>query len=217
MGHYSTTKVLFEAGADPNPPTRLFRNIWDSNELKRMVKHLENYVDLECLPRSVWNQAATRSPLTSVLIQAAAQFTSMEEMSNAEALYRRVLEMREKSIGVEHPQTFCSVKDLARVLQHQGKYEAAEKTYRRALEISEKMVGRDHPNRTACIYGLASLFHIQKRYDEASVLYLEASEGLSKMLNPDHPMILDCSQAYSSMIREMESQDSDVQRHSSKV
>ena len=201
---YSTTKVLFEAGADPNPPTRLFRNIWDSNELKRMVKNLENYVDPECL-------------LPLVLCQAAAQFTSMDETSNAEGLYRRVLEIWEKSIGVEQAVTFGSVEDLARVLQHQGKYEVAEKMYRRALEVREKVLGRDHPHTLASIYDLASLFHIQKRYDEASVLYLEASEGLSKTLYPDHPMTLVCSQAYSSMIREMESQDSDVQRPSSKV
>lgn len=79
------------------------------------------------------------------------------------------------------------------------------------------MIGRDHPDTLASIYDLASLFHIQKRYDEATVLYLEASEGLSKTLYPDHPTTLVCSQAYSSMIREMESQDSDVQRPSSKV
>ena len=47
MGHYSTARVLFKAGADPNPPGRLFRNIWDSNELKRMVKNLGKL----CRPR----------------------------------------------------------------------------------------------------------------------------------------------------------------------
>lgn len=156
-------KVLFEAGADPDPPERLFRNIWDSNELKRMVKNLENYVDPESLSSSVLNQAA-------------AQFTSMDEMSNAEVLYRRVLEIREKSLGVEHPWTFDSVDDLARVLQHQGKYEAAEKMYRRALQVMEKVSGRDHPDTLSRTYDLASLFHIQKRYNEASVLYLEALE-----------------------------------------
>ena len=169
MGHYSTTKVLFKAGADPNPPRRLFRNIWDSNELKRMVKNLENYVNLEYL-------------LPSFLSQAAAQFTSMDEMSNAEGLYRRVLEMWEKSTGVEHLVTICSVEDLARVLQHQGKYEAAEKTYRRALEVMEKVIGRNHPDTFASIYDQASLFHIQKRYDEASVLYLKATERHSMTL-----------------------------------
>lgn len=203
MGHYSISNVLFEAGADPDPPTRLFRNIWDSNELKRMVKNLENYVDLGYV-------------FPSILVQAVAQFMSMDEMSNAEDLYRRVLEIWEKSIGM-HPVALSSVKDVARVLQHQGKYEVAEKMYRQALEVMEKVIGRDNSTTLASIYDLASLLHVQKRYDEASVLYLEASEGLSKTLYPDHPMTLACSQAYSSMIREMESQDSDVQRPSSKV
>ena len=163
MGHYSTAKVLFEAGADPDPPRRLFRNIWDSNELKRMVKNLENYVDPEYLHPLVLNQAA-------------AHFKSMDEMSNAEGLYRRVLEMWEKSIGVEHLVTIRSVQDLARVLQHQGKYEAAEMTYRRALKVMEKVIGWNHPDLFASIDDQACVFHIQKLCDEASVLYLEAIE-----------------------------------------
>lgn len=117
--------MLYAAGADPDPPERLFRNVWDSNELKGMAKNLENYVK----PRHL---------LALVLIQAAAQFISMDEMSNAEGLYRRVLEMWEKSMGVEHhPVTIGRIEALARALQHQGKYDAPEMIYQRALEYFE--------------------------------------------------------------------------------
>ena len=204
MGHYNIAKVLLQAGADPHPPIDLFCNIWDPNELKRLVKNLEDYIDLEYF-------------LPSLLDEAALQFMKMGQMSNAEDYYRRVVEGWEKAYGVEDIATLYSVSQLARVLQHQGKYEAAEELHRRALEGMEKALGRDHLGTMTSAYNLASLFHKQKQYDEASVLYLRASEWLSKTLGPDDPRTQKCLQDHSAMIREMENQDRDVRHPQPKV
>ena len=47
---------------------------------------------------------------------------------------RRVLEVWEKELGANHPNTLTSVRNLALVLELQGKYQEAELIIRRALE-----------------------------------------------------------------------------------
>lgn len=191
MGHYNTAKALFRAGADPFPPNGLFRNIWDTNELRSMIKNVENYSNAEYF-------------LPSLLEKAADQFMNMGQTRDAEEMSRRAVEGYEKILGPEHTETLSSVNRLALVLQYQGKYEAAEEMNRRALEGYEKALGAEHPDTLNSVYCLAYLFHIQQRYDDASVLYLRAVEKLSKILGPDHPTTLKCSKQYTSMVHEME-------------
>lgn len=192
MGHYSSAELLLEAGAESLPPSGLFRNIWDSNELENLVKNFENYLYVEF-------------SLSLVLDEAITQFSHMGQTSSAEEMGQRALETREKELGAEHPETLLIVTNLAVVLKSQGKYEAAERMSRRALEGREKVLGAEHPDTLTSVYNLASLFHVQKRYKEASVLCLRASEGFLKTLGPDDPKTQRCSQLYSLMIHEMES------------
>ncbi|KAH7123389.1 hypothetical protein B0J13DRAFT_531505 [Dactylonectria estremocensis] len=55
---------------------------------------------------------------------------------------RRALEIRERVLGREHPDTLTSVHILALVLQDQGKHEEAEQMNRRTLDAKEKVLGR---------------------------------------------------------------------------
>ncbi len=66
--------------------------------------------------------------------------------TEAEPLYRRALEIREKQLGPNHPDVAQSLNNLAELLRAQGNYAEAEPLYRRALEIFEKSLGKDHPN-----------------------------------------------------------------------
>lgn len=79
MGHFSTANVLVKAGADPHTPDGLFRNIWDPEELRNLVKNCENYTDPEC-------------DLILLLHEAAYQFSIMGQLSNAYEMNRRARE-----------------------------------------------------------------------------------------------------------------------------
>ncbi len=149
MGHFSTAKVLFKAGADSSPPDGLFRNIWDPEELRNLVKILENHI-------------GPGYSLPPLLNEAAVQFINMGQISNAEEMYRRAMEGYEKVLGVEHPSTLISVNNLASVLQDQGKYEAAEVMRRRALEEYKKVLEFEHPSTL-----LASVLQDQEKYEAA--------------------------------------------------
>ncbi|SLM38014.1 nb-arc and tpr domain protein [Lasallia pustulata] len=55
-------------------------------------------------------------------------------MAEAEAMYRRALEGREKAWGPEHTSTLGTVNNLGNLYKDQGKMAEAEAMYRRALE-----------------------------------------------------------------------------------
>ncbi|KAK0268609.1 hypothetical protein LTS00_017513 [Friedmanniomyces endolithicus] len=55
----------------------------------------------------------------------------------------------------------CSLRDLAAVLQNQGKYEAAEAMNRRVLEGSEEVLGKEHPDTLASVSNLALVCRIR--------------------------------------------------------
>jgi hypothetical protein len=56
------------------------------------------------------------------------------EYTAAEGFLRLSLEIREKALGREHPDTLTSVSHLGSVLERQGKYDEAEAMHRRDLE-----------------------------------------------------------------------------------
>ena len=67
-------------------------------------------------------------------------------LKDAEPLYRRALEARERTLGAEHPDTLHSINELAVCLQAMGLQKDAEPLYRRALEASERTLGAEHPH-----------------------------------------------------------------------
>jgi tetratricopeptide (TPR) repeat protein len=105
----------------------------------------------------------------------------------AERLYRRALDIREKTLGKEHPDTITTLDNLARVLDDKGDYEEAEKLYRRALEIFEKTLGKEHPNTATTLNSLAILLRHKGNYEEAEKLFRRALEISEKILGKEHP------------------------------
>ncbi|XTI89188.1 Tetratricopeptide repeat-domain-containing protein [Cenococcum geophilum] len=73
----------------------------------------------------------------------------------AEQICRHTLELKEKVLGREHPDTLSSMSKLAVVFRNQGKYEEAEQVRRQALELKENVLGREHPDTPGSMYDLA--------------------------------------------------------------
>jgi Flp pilus assembly protein TadD len=53
-------------------------------------------------------------------------------------MHRQTLQLKEKLLGVEHPETLTSMNNLALALSKQGKYEEAETMHRQTLRLNEK-------------------------------------------------------------------------------
>jgi Flp pilus assembly protein TadD len=84
-------------------------------------------------------------------------------------MLRRALELNEKVLGPEHPDTLTSI-NLAVVLEGQGKYEAAEMMHRRALELREKVLGPKHPDTLGSMNNLAFVLRLQGKYEAAEAM-----------------------------------------------
>ena len=84
MGHESTARMLSNAGAVAYPPRGLFRNIWDPDELIKLVQTSINCIN---------TLEGTRKLVLSLLyLQSAEQFHHMGQSSSAEEMGRRALE-----------------------------------------------------------------------------------------------------------------------------
>jgi tetratricopeptide (TPR) repeat protein len=99
----------------------------------------------------------------------------------------RSLDIRERLLGADHPDTATSLNNLAGLYSSQGRYEAAEPLYIRSLEILEQVLGADHPATATSLNNLAGLYSSQGRYEAAEPLYLRCLEIFLEKLGQDHP------------------------------
>ena len=107
--------------------------------LESLTKLLKNY---EALPEAQRDYLAE----ATLLDRLATLHQVVGNYVEAEPLFVRALEIREKQLGAEHPDTAGSLNNLAGLYYHQGKYGEAAGYMKRALAIVEKALGPEHPN-----------------------------------------------------------------------
>ena len=135
------------------------------------------------------------------------------EYTAAEGLIRLSLRIREKVLGLEHPDTLASVSQLGSVLERQGKYDEAEAMHRRDLEGSEKALGREHPDTLTSVSQLGSVLERQGKYDEAEAMHRRALEGREKALGREHPDTLTSVSNLGSVLESQGKYDEAEARH----
>src|SRR5262249_8703170 len=86
------------------------------------------------------------------------------DYAGAEPVYRRSLDIREKALGPDHPDTANSLNNLAELLESKGDYAEAERLFRRALAIVEKAFGPDHANTAILLNNLLELLKLKRDY-----------------------------------------------------
>ncbi|SLM38378.1 beta transducin-like protein het-e4s [Lasallia pustulata] len=97
-------------------------------------------------------------------------------MAEAEAMYRRVLEGREKAWGPEHTSTLDTVNNLGLLYKDQGKMAEAE--------AMEKAWGPEHTSTLDTVNNLGILYAAQGKMAEAEAMYRRALEGSEKAWGP---------------------------------
>lgn len=109
------------------------------------------------------------------------------EMGLAWPYYERALEINEKVLGSEHPDTASSLNNMGYLLQGMGKNEEARPYYERALEIREKVLGREHPDTAQSQNNLGYLLQAMGKYEKAKPYYEQALAIREKILGKEHP------------------------------
>ena len=101
--------------------------------------------------------------------------------------YNMTLEIREKILGKDHPDTAITYNNIADVYHVQGNYDEALNFNYMALEIREKKLGKDHPYTAITYNNIACIYKAQGNYDEALKFYNMALKIQEKELGKEHP------------------------------
>jgi tetratricopeptide (TPR) repeat protein len=87
----------------------------------------------------------------------------MARYAEAETYLSRVLEIRVRTLGSDHPDTGMASITLARLRQQQGRLDEAEALNRDALDLFEKALGSDHVYVSVALNNLAQVHKTQGR------------------------------------------------------
>jgi len=108
------------------------------------------------------------------------------DLPNAEPLYLRSLNIREKVLGPEHVDTAFTLRGLAILYSEKGDNAKAEPLFQRCLQIREKVLGPDHTDTVDALRNLAALYVRTGDYMKAEPLFQRCLQIREKVLGPEH-------------------------------
>lgn len=88
--------------------------------------------------------------------------------AEAEALYRRALDIAIRVHGRDHADTAVNLANLAGLFQARELYDQAEPLYREAIQTFERTMGDRHPGTARLLGGYAALLRRMSRDEEAA-------------------------------------------------
>lgn len=124
-------------------------------------------------------EAAVRNEIGSIQYNLGAMDRAADE-------FERALELWEKELGPDHPDTLKAVNNLGQCRAHQRRGKEAEALYLRALEARRRVLGDDDPYTLVTTNNLAELYRGSGRVDEAEAMMRRALESQTRILGPNH-------------------------------
>jgi tetratricopeptide (TPR) repeat protein len=98
------------------------------------------------------------------------------------------LEVQQRVLGLEHPETVLCLNNLGRLCYALGKYTEAEHIVTQALASSRETLGAMHPNIAAPLNILSAVNYATRAYEQAAPLLEESLHMRETMLPADHPL-----------------------------
>ncbi|PSB01852.1 CHAT domain-containing protein [Merismopedia glauca] len=110
--------------------------------------------------------------------------------AEAENLCSHALDVAEKKLASDSPETALILNNLGGLYELQGKYNEAELLYLRSLAIQEKKWGTNSINIADTITNLGLVYRYQGKYSEAEKLYLRALKIREQNQQADRPVTI---------------------------
>ena len=117
----------------------------------------------------------------------AAVYNKQGNYEKALEYYDNALEVRERILGSDHPDTAVTYNNIALVYQAQGEYKKALEYYGKVLEVRERVLGRGHPDTATTYNNMAGVYKEQGEYEKALEYYEKALDVKERALGSDHP------------------------------
>jgi CHAT domain-containing protein/Tfp pilus assembly protein PilF len=121
---------------------------------------------------------------------------SAGQYNEARPVGERIVALREKALGANHPDIAQVLNDLAFLYNIMGDDKRAEQLYKRALEIWEKTLGPEHPVIAHTRSNIAGIYLTRGDYVPAEAEFQLALEIDMKVSGPKHP---DIAQDYNNL------------------
>ncbi|HEX2341792.1 MAG TPA: serine/threonine-protein kinase, partial [Vicinamibacterales bacterium] len=96
--------------------------------------------------------------------------------TEAEQHYRRAVDLRERALGKEHPDTLAANNNLGQLYREEGKYAEAEPILASVMAVRQRVLGADHPDTLVTMANLGIVLHEQGKYAEAEPLLTKVLE-----------------------------------------
>ena len=107
--------------------------------------------------------------------------------SDAVKYCRRCLQISERMVGKEHPNTLRSMNNLAAMYDNMGRLNEAVKVFESCLEIRKRVLGEEHPDTLWSMNGLATTYNSLGRSNEAVKVFEACLEIRKRVLGEEHP------------------------------
>jgi tetratricopeptide (TPR) repeat protein len=117
----------------------------------------------------------------------ASLYQEMGKYVDALCICQRVLTIRERVLGPNHPDIARTLNTIALIYDDQNKPAEALPYYQRSLAIMEQRLGPNHPDVAYSLYILASLYDEWGKHAQALPLYQRAFRIAEESLGFDHP------------------------------
>ena len=105
----------------------------------------------------------------------------------AETFGNKVLDTRNRLLGVEHLDTIKAMEHLGKTYYNLGKYSEAEKLQMQVLDTSNTIFGVEHPDTITAMANQAAKFGQLGRYIEAEKLDIQVLDATNRILGVENP------------------------------
>jgi tetratricopeptide (TPR) repeat protein len=105
----------------------------------------------------------------------------------AEELSKRVLEIKKRVLGEEHPSTLTSMNGLSVLYRHEGRYPEAEGLLKTLAEVRRRVSGDRHRDTLAVTNALGVVYLAEGKYDQAESLFTSVLEPERQVLGEQSP------------------------------
>lgn len=113
-------------------------------------------------------------------------YSEMGHWATAANIQTEVVEVSERVLSPEHPDTITARRQLASSLSELGRWAEAEVLQKELVDICEKVHGPNHPETVSAISELATTYSEQGRWAEAEHLQLQVLDIRRRMAGIRH-------------------------------
>jgi tetratricopeptide (TPR) repeat protein len=105
----------------------------------------------------------------------------------AETLNSKVLDTRNRILGVEHPGTIRAMGNLAATDRSLGKYTEAERLEIQVLDAWNRILGMEHPDTIYAMSNLAVTYQYLGKFTKAEKLEIQVLDARNRIFGVEHP------------------------------